>query len=165
MISFRVTGVESIIKNITNIQKTLPEQMENFLRNLMNAGIPIIDLNYVKSRGGNDYTMQHSSWVEVVNNGDRIVAKLIVEGEDLAFVEFGAGIFFHTTGHPLENEFGMGVGTYPNQTHAYDNFWWYKGEDGKSHFSKGIGAQMPVFKAGEEIANKFEEVARETFGV
>lgn len=165
MITFKLNGANDVQKWLDDIAKKIPQEVELFLNNLMRVGIPVVDNNYKKSRGGDDYTMQHSSWVEVVNNGDRIVAKLIVEGEDLAFVEFGAGIFFHTTGHPLENEFGMGVGTYPNQTHAYDNFWWYKGEDGKSHFSKGIGAQMPVFKAGEEIANKFEEVARETFGV
>ena len=165
MISFRVTGVESIIKNITNIQKTLPEQMENFLRNLMNAGIPIIDLNYVKSRGGNDYTTQHSTRVEVTSSGSRIIATLYVSGVDIAFVEFGAGIFFHAGGHPLESEFGMGVGTYPNQTHAYDNFWWYKGEDGQSHFSKGIGAHAPVYKAGQEMISRFDEIARESFGV
>ena len=167
-VSLEVKGLDKIIKTIDNYTKSLNGRMETFVERLMNVGIPVIDQNYTKSMSRvttEDYSLQHSTRVEVKNEGEYISATLYVEGEDLAFIEFGAGIYFHTQDHPKASELGMGVGTYPNQTHAFDDFWWYIGEDGVKHFSRGTGASMPIFKASEEMQRQFLTIAKEVFGV
>ena len=88
--------------------------------------------------------------------------------EHLLFWEFGAGNKYNgmTSPNPKASDLGMGIGTYPGQTHVPDpGFWWYKKEgDKKAHYSVGTKAAMPMFNASVEMAEKVEEVAREVFG-
>lgn len=98
---------------------------------------------------------------------------LMAGSEALLFVEFGAGI--QGVGHPLAGQFGMGAGTYPGQTHAFDpNGWWYPTSDpalvrrwdkngqGWAH-SYGNPPHMPMYAAEREIKNRIEKFAKEIF--
>lgn len=162
-ISLEVTGLSQLKNKIDKLAKDFPNKMEMFLENLMRAGIPVIDENIGIGEG--DSSTTHSTSVVVNRDKDTIVATLYVNGVDIAFLEFGAGIYYHTADHPKASELGMGVGTYPGQTHAYDEFWWYRDEQGVAHYSQGTEMTMPVYLAGQEIIAKFGEIARETFGV
>ena len=83
----------------------------------------------------------------------------------LVMVEFGAGITYNPTDNPKAKEFGMGVGTYPGQIHAFDKGGWsYMGEDGEWHHSYGIKATMPMYGAASEMRKRVLEIAREVFG-
>lgn len=66
----------------------------------------------------------------------------------LMAVEFGAGIAYNWFGgNPDYISLGMGVGTWPGQTHAYDfDGWMYMGKDGKLHHTYGTRAAMPMHK-------------------
>ena len=95
-----------------------------------------------------------------------VTAKSESNPENLLFWEFGAGNYHNSKENPKAADFGMGVGTYPGQTHVPDpGFWWYKKEgDKKAHYSVGTKAAMPMFNASVVMAKKVEEVAREVFG-
>lgn len=83
----------------------------------------------------------------------------------LLLVEFGAGIKYNEIANPKASDFGMGVGTYPGQTHAFDSGgWYYMGIDGEWHHSYGVKATMPMYGASLEIRNKIIEIAKEVFG-
>ena len=87
------------------------------------------------------------------------MAKIIFEGTEVLFVEFGTGIRFSNPQNPKAGEMGMGVGTYPGQTHAFDpKGWWIPKEHGGGH-SYGNPAVMPMYKADEDLKN-FQKVAR-----
>lgn len=82
----------------------------------------------------------------------------------LMMIEFGSGWKLNPVENPKASEFGMGVGTYPNQTHAFDpNGWYYLGTDDKWHHSYGVKATMPMYNADVEILLNIRKVAKEVF--
>lgn len=80
-------------------------------------------------------------------------------------IEFGSGIHFNNGNtHPRANEFGMGVGTFPDQTHALDDFWVYRDEQNKLHVSMGTEGTRPMHNADIAMLKCVEEVAKEVWG-
>lgn len=79
-------------------------------------------------------------------------------------IEFGSGIRLNPTANPLASEFGMGVGTFPDQKHALEpGGWMYLDKDGNWKHSYGIKATMPMYKAMVEIRRNIDTVIREVF--
>ena len=89
------------------------------------------------------------------------------------FLEFGTGL--KGFGHPEASENGMGAGTYPGQTHAFDpNGWMFETDDprlivhysnngkGLGH-SKGMAPAMPMYNAVKGIEQDLESIIREVF--
>lgn len=82
----------------------------------------------------------------------------------LLLIEFGAGIRYNPAPNPKAGEYGMGVGTYPGQMHAFDpDGWYYWGEDEEWHHSYGIKATMPMYNAAKTIRERVVLIAREVF--
>lgn len=92
----------------------------------------------------------------------------------LLFLEFGAGI--NGVGHELAGQFGMGAGTYPGQTHAFDpQGWWFPTDDpnlavytskktGQMYgHSYGNPPYKPMYQASVEIRHNIEKAAKEVF--
>ena len=79
-------------------------------------------------------------------------------------IEFGAGIRYNPTANPKASEFGMGVGTFPGQTHAENpEGWYYLDSNGEWKHSYGVQASMPMYKAMVEIRRNLDTVIREVF--
>lgn len=84
--------------------------------------------------------------------------------QTLMMIEFGAGIHYNHDANPKAEEFGMGVGTYPDQTHAFqEEGWYYMDENGAWHHSYGVKATMPMYSADTEIILNIRKIAREVF--
>lgn len=83
----------------------------------------------------------------------------------LLAIEFGAGIKYNSEENPKAPEFGMGVGTFPGQTHAFDeNGWWFWSEEKQAWIhSYGVKATMPMYQASLEIQQDIVKVAKEVF--
>lgn len=83
----------------------------------------------------------------------------------LLAIEFGAGVHFNPTKNPLVgSKFPYGVGTFPGQTHAYDDMWWYWNEKEQKWMpTHGVKATMPMYKAGKDIRSKIIKTAKEIF--
>lgn len=80
-------------------------------------------------------------------------------------IEFGSGIRLNPTANPLASEFGMGVGTFPGQTHALEpGGWMYLDKDGNWRHSYGVKATMPFYKAMLEIRKNVDKAVKEVFG-
>ena len=60
---------------------------------------------------------------------------------------------------------GYGVGTFPGQTHAFqEEGWWFKDEEtDKWIHSYGVQATMPMYNASIEMRQKVTEIAKEVF--
>ena len=79
----------------------------------------------------------------------------------LLMAEFGSG---HRAENPM-NVPGVGQGTFPDQTHAFDEDGWYwRDLDGELHHSKGVTPSMPMYKAFVEMELSTIRIAREVFG-
>lgn len=82
----------------------------------------------------------------------------------LLAIEFGAGIYYNSgNDNPKANELGLGVGTYPGQIHAFEDGWYYLGNDNQWHYTHGVKATMPTYNATIEIINQYKQIAREVF--
>lgn len=69
----------------------------------------------------------------------------VADVSPLLMAEFGAGVAHDK--NPKAHRHGMGAGTFPDQTHAFDKGgWWYQDLDGEWHHSDGIEPTMPMYR-------------------
>lgn len=92
------------------------------------------------------------------------------EVSPLLMSEFGAGrhaiIWEGQNGNTntLPDGKQIGRGTFPNQTHAFEDSWYYMDVNGNWHVATGIKPTRPLHNAVIEIITQVEATAREVFG-
>lgn len=157
------SSINDAINELKAYKKEFMNKNEIFVRRLVDLGIRVADTKVRQALGDSDDAVS-SAFVD--NMGRLVSAEIHLTGSDVLFIEFGAGIYYNTPGqHPLEDKFGMGVGTYPGQTHAFDDFWFYTDEQGNTgQVSYGTQATMPMYNASIEIYRQVKQIAREVFG-
>lgn len=76
-------------------------------------------------------------------------------GEDLLFIEFGAGVHFnqnpHGSPHPKGVELGYTIGDYSDLHHGLEDEWSWLDPSGEWHKSHGTSAVMPMAFAAVEV--------------
>ena len=79
-------------------------------------------------------------------------------------IEYGSGISYNPQPNPNADKYGYGVGTYPGQTHAFDDGWYFWDEKSqKWKYTKGVKATMPMYEANREMLEQAQIIAREVF--
>ena len=158
-------SLDNAIKQIQEYQRTLNDKCEMFVRRLSEVGIPIIDQNIASSSGDSD--KGHNTYIKINSFGSYSQARLIVEGKDLLFIEFGAGVHYNGnlggSPHPKGKEMGYTIGSY-GKGQGKNDFWFYYADSGEAVMSHGTKSTMPVYKAGIEIRRQVLKIAREVFG-
>lgn len=88
---------------------------------------------------------------------------VVASGEEVAFIEFGAGIHFNGSGspHPKGQELGMTIGSYGVGNGKRD-MWVYVDSEGK-HFTVGTPGTAPLYKALYEATGDIAQIAKEIF--
>lgn len=161
-ISLDTSQLQDLIDELNDYQKGLEEKCILLTNRLAEVGIKVINIEYGSGYSDPTTDKSHRVWYEPQTNMMR--GTIIVEGEDILFIEFGAGIRLNEgKEHPKAAEMGYGVGTYPGQTHAFDPNGWYYRKDGKLYHSFGTEASMPLYKAVFEICEQAEKIAKEVF--
>lgn len=98
---------------------------------------------------------------------------IIAQGEAVAFIEFGAGVY-HNTSEPYPNprpEGIVGIGEY-GKGKGKRRAWFYKGDPGSNGElqkngavkTRGNPAAMPMWYATEEMRKSVLKIAKEVFG-
>lgn len=159
------SSLNQLVKDIKTYQGSLDLKCEKFTERLIQeVGIPVIETNVTSFMG--DSSKEYNTYFKLVRIPNRgAYGKLVVQNEDILFIEFGAGIYYNNgKTHPQASEYGYGVGTYPNQKYAIDpGYWWYKDDVGNLHLSYGTEATMPVYKASMQMISKIRTIASEVF--
>lgn len=147
----------SIANGIKELQKykAWVRAKENELRmRLATLGATVASIQFSRAiyNGTNDVTVR-------VDNTDS-VAVIYAEGEAVAFIEFGSGAKYGY-GHPMNNEFGTGPGTYPEGKGHWNNpnGWWY----GHNLHSSGNPPAMGMYQAREQMVEQLTQMARQVF--
>lgn len=169
------------LKDIENLKKQLiqyrdvelPAKMREVVTRLANLGIPVIEEKIAEAsytydekgiQSGSD--TEHRTYVDVKSFGDTAVAKLVLEGRESLFIEYGAGVYHNTaagdTPHPLGKEFGYLIGTY-GMGNGAKQVWGYYSESGELVLTRGTKATMPMYHADQAIILMAEEIVREVF--
>lgn len=161
--SLNHNSLQSAIQQLEAYRKDIQRKNQIFVDKLAQEGIQVIQTTMesvpVEEKG--------SYYTEVINNGhgDIVGAAVRLSGDKVLFIEFSAGISYGTDSYPLPSGADYGVGTYPDQKHAYDpNGWWYVDESGQKHHSYGNRAYMPMYHAEEAIIIQIRHIAKKVFG-
>ena len=153
-------SIQAAIREIEAYKRSIDQKTKLFIEKMAEAGYNVADatLMAVSEEEKGSTVIQSPQW----ESDNCMVIKM--SGDKFLFVEFGAGIAFSNPQNPKAQDMGMGLGTYPGQTHAYqEEGWWYR-EDGVLKKSRGNAPYMPMYKAGVEIRRQVENIAREVFG-
>ena len=163
------SSIESLIQQLESYKQEIVDKNVLFVEKLAKIGIPVIDTKIMQAQGDSDKA--HDTEISVVSSADVTTATLKLSGKQILFIEFPTGIYYNNAvHHPKAAEFGYGVGTYGKSKTGrpsrglYPGYWWYKGDDGNMHFSRGTECTMPMYSASLEIIRRVQEVAKEVFG-
>lgn len=157
-------SIQEAIDMIDSYKNSLSVKVDKFLARIADIGINVVRATMASV----PLDEAGSYWVEEVKKPPNGVA-IVLGGDKVLFVEFGAGVIYSNPQNPKASELGYGVGTYPDQKYAWNltqwgGGWWYVDDSGESHHSYGNPAYMPMYKAETEILSQLRTVAKEVFG-
>lgn len=102
--------------------------------------------------------------VSVDTRGD--ITVVVANGEDVVWIEFGAGVYHNgspwTSPHPKGTELGLTIGSYGKGYGKKKAWGYFDGTELK--VTHGTPASMPMAKAVTKICNDIVTIAREVFG-
>ena len=175
-VDLSVKGIEKLKQDLINYRDDLPIKLTRFVKELAEIGIPVIEThmaeaNYTYEENGvrSGADTSHYTHVKLNSFGTYAQATLIVEGRELLFIEFGAGVSNNEDAgvggspHPKGEEFGFTIGSY-GKGYGARKVWGYYAEGGELVLTRGVKATMPVYEADKEIIKSVTKVARKVFG-
>ena len=164
-------SLQQAIKQIESYRDNLPRKCQEICRRLAEEGVRVADVAINSVPIGKTITL--TTDINPSKMGCRAIMKMTgreTRTEDgrvfytALAIEFGAGIRYNQTANPKASEFGMGVGTFPGQTHAENpEGWYYLDSNGEWKHSYGVQASMPMYKASVALRQKIDSIVKEVF--
>lgn len=174
-------SIAKAMRQLEKYKKSLAKKCVKFNEELARKGILVAEQNvgnygrYITFAIETDPNTYGATTLMVATNTGHITAQWLVPGEGgqyevreadvspLMMAEFGSGV--RRANNVRASEFGMGAGTFPDQTHAFDpDGWWYMDLEGVWHHSYGVSPTMPMWMAAIEMIDLIETTAKEVFG-
>lgn len=169
-----VSGIRNLQKQLRDYEKELVSKCERLVRELSETGIETAKQNtgsfghYITFSVKTEPNKDGCTGLMLATETGKIISKWktkdgikTADVSPLLMVEFGSG---WRAENPM-NVPGVGQGTFPDQTHAFDREGWYWTDiNGELHHSYGITPKMPMYKASLEMQKTVVEKAREVFG-
>ena len=168
-----VKGIEAIKRQLLQYKDSLPIKCEKLVSRLLKSGVEVSQSRINESPLGKYVTVTTNISADNIGCKGILLAKGAVKEQDgyapfsiLLAIEFGAGVHFNPTPNPLiSSEFPYGVGTFPGQTHAYQDMWFYWDENTQEWKpTHGAKATMPMYSADMQIIQNVVKYAKEVFG-
>ena len=151
-------SIEKAIREIKAYQSEIKRKADLLAKRLAVLGATNVSLGYSRAiySGNKDITVS----VEKRQKGYAIVAN----GESVLFVEFGAGATYGY-GHPENDKFGLGPGTYPSDKGHWDDpdGWWIPKDHGGGH-TYGNPPSMTMYRTEQDLQQEILAIAQEVFG-
>lgn len=165
-------SIKAAIKELNNYKTSLAQKNEEFVSRLLDLGISTAQQNVGAMGKHILFTKEVDGTTNCVGlligkDAEKIVSRWkryneVVEAEvsPILFEEFGAGMYAKVL-FPVD---GVGRGTFPNQTHAFEAAWHWLDTDGIWHSSSGYMPSHPMYHAEMAMINQIQMVAKEVFG-
>ena len=168
---FNPKSIQNCIKQIESYRDDLPRKCQEICRRLSEEGVRVADVAINSVPIGKTITL--TTDINPSKIGCKAIMKMTgretrTEDGRIFFsalaIEFGSGIYYNKTANPKASEFGMGVGTFPGQTHAENpEGWYYLDSNGEWKHSYGVQASMPMYKASVALRQKIDSIVKEVF--
>ena len=150
--------IERAIRDLKHYEQEFLDREKRLVEGLAEIGLKEASVRFTTAMydGINDVSVR----LDTTSNGYVIVA----EGQAVAFIEFGAGVY-HNGSEPYPNPRPngiVGIGEY-GKGHGKQKAWGYFDESGELVITRGNPAAMPMWYASEEIKNSVLKVVKEVF--
>lgn len=159
-------------REIEAYKESLKRKTEELVSRLMDVGIESGIANSGMYKGMIVFRKDISSGEDVngvliATDGQKIIREWKYQGgirqaevSPLLMSEFGSGWLAKV----LDNVDGVGQGTFPGQTHAFDrDGWWWETPDGEKHHSYGEKPTYPMHSAVLAMMFEVDRIAKEVF--
>ena len=166
-----VNGVEALKRQLLQYKDSLPIKCEKLVSKLLQSGVAVSQSKIGESPLGKYVTVTTNISADKIGCKGILLAKGAVKEQEgyapfsiLLAIEFGAGVHYNPTPNPNADKFGLGVGTFPGQVHAFAAMWFYwdeKTQEWKP--THGVKARMPMYNADMEIIQNVVKFAKEVF--
>lgn len=167
--------IQAAIKEVKAYQSDLNRKCELLCEKLTTEGISIAQA-HIGSSGfgkyihlGSEITPQQAGCKAVFYMEDsQTITRRWQTKEGVKSVTLSPGLLLEF-GSGLEAEnpagiAGVGQGSFPGQTHAFDSGGWsYMDLGGMWHHTTGVEPEMPIYFAGKELREKILSIARDVF--
>lgn len=168
-----VSGLNDLKRQLLQYKDDLPTKCEKLVSMLLEIGLSVANARVGESPLGKYVAVTTNISADKIGCKGILLAKGAVKEQDgyapfsiLLAVEFGAGVYFNPTPNPNADKFGLGVGTFPGQVHAFEDTWFYWDENSQEWKpTHGVKATMPMYSADMEIVKNVTKIAKEVFGV
>lgn len=166
-----ISGLNNLKRQLLQYKDELPTKCEKLVSRLLQSGVAVSQSKIGESPLGKYVTVTTNISADKIGCNGILLAKGTVKEQEgyapfsiLIAIEFGAGIHFNPTPNPNADKFGLGVGTFPGQVHAFEDMWFYwdeKSQEWKP--THGVKATMPMYSADMEIIKDVVKIAKEVF--
>ena len=166
-----VKGIKALKSQLLQYKDSLPIKCETLVSMLLQSGLAVSQAKISESPLGKYVTVTTNISADKMGCKGILLAKGAVKEQEgyapfsvLLAIEFGAGIHYNPTPNPNADKFGLGVGTFPGQVHAFEDMWFYwdeKTQEWKP--THGVKATMPMYSADMEIIQNVVKIAKEVF--
>lgn len=169
-----VSSIRQLQKDLEAYRDSLTDKCKELVQRLAEQGITVAKQNvgnfgkYIifsvktePSKDGCKGILLATETGKIINQWQTSEGMKSADVSPLLMVEFGSG---WRAKNPM-NVSGVGQGTFPNQTHAFDKEGWYWTDlEGNLHHSYGISPKAPMYHAAMEMQQIVIKTAKEVFG-
>jgi hypothetical protein len=169
-----LSSIKKLQDSLKAYSDSLTDKCERVVRELANIGLQEAERQIAKagykydSKGiESGSNTDHYSEVKVTTLNGYSRADLIVNGKDIAFIEFGSGVHYNgavgQSPNPDGQKLGMVIGSYGKGKGKQD-VWGYYSESGELIISHGTKATMPMYNATMKMYKAAPKVVKQVFG-
>ena len=163
-------SIQELIDVLQKYEKTMQSKNSQFIARLLNEGFTLAT-NYVDAISP-VYKGDTTISIGVEDKGKAVKGYVYMNGKDVAFIEFGAGVTFNgsagTSPHPKGEELGLTIGSYGKGQGANSWGWWFRKDERQYErqyeHSYGNPAYMPLYRTLQELKEKVADIAIEVYG-
>lgn len=166
-----VKGINKMRKELQKYKQSFEYKCKRYVERLLEEGVKVADAKVKESPLGRYVSISTDITEEQMGCKGVLIARGDVKYSDkyepfstILAIEFGAGRSYNPKENPNASDLGFGVGTFPGQSHAEEDGWYFW-DDAKQMwiYSKGVKATMPMYEAQMKIVEIAKEVAKEVF--
>lgn len=166
-----VSGIKKLQADLKAYQNDLTYKCRLLVERLAERGVTVAQADISESPLGKYVSLKTDITPEkagcravLIATGATMESEGYAPFNTLLAIEFGAGIHYNPIPNPNADKFGLGVGTFPGQVHAYEDYWFYWDEKQQKWLpTHGIKATMPMYNASVAIAADVVKIAKEVF--
>ena len=156
MKTYSLDKLDELISDLKDIEKNLNKKVDEIVQRLAEIGVQNAQVSFDSAY----YVGDKDATVRCEQRGPGRYA-VIADGQAVLFIEFGAGVKYSDPQHPEAAVNGMGVGTYPEQTHAFDPKGWNFWDGTQWRHSYGNAPSMPMYNAVKELEQQLTKIVTE----